>query len=125
MAVVLDSNRVPLEAGIPAAVNPVDGAGRSSPRGATNLSGGVNFSPFSRGASDAELLFFDREAEESVNFVTCHDGFTLNDLVSDDHKHNDANGEGDSDGAKTTEAGTVALRVPRTTPQWRCCDTGR
>ncbi|MFC7218418.1 glycogen debranching protein GlgX [Streptomyces polyrhachis] len=34
----------------------------------------------------------------SVNFVTCHDGFTLRDLVSYDRKHNEANGEGDRDG---------------------------
>ena len=34
----------------------------------------------------------------SINFVTCHDGFTLNDLVSYDQKHNDANGEGNRDG---------------------------
>ena len=34
-----------------------------------------------------------REPEQSINFVTCHDGFTLNDLVSYDHKHNEANGE--------------------------------
>ncbi len=34
----------------------------------------------------------------SVNFVTCHDGFTLNDLVSYNQKHNDANGEGNRDG---------------------------
>ncbi|HEY4026706.1 MAG TPA: glycogen debranching protein GlgX [Candidatus Dormibacteraeota bacterium] len=34
----------------------------------------------------------------SINFVTAHDGFTLNDLVSYDHKHNDANGEGNRDG---------------------------
>jgi len=40
-----------------------------------------------------------REAEHSVNFVTCHDGFTLNDLVSYDRKHNDANGENSRDGA--------------------------
>ena len=33
-----------------------------------------------------------------VNFVTCHDGFTLRDLVSYDHKHNEANGEGNRDG---------------------------
>jgi len=33
----------------------------------------------------------------SVNFVTCHDGFTLNDLVSYNEKHNDANGEGNRD----------------------------
>src|SRR4029434_8256541 len=31
-----------------------------------------------------------REAEQSVNFVTCHDGFTLNDLVSYNEKHNEA-----------------------------------
>ncbi len=39
-----------------------------------------------------------REAEQSVNFVTCHDGFTLNDLVSYDCKHNEANGEQNRDG---------------------------
>jgi glycogen operon protein len=33
----------------------------------------------------------------SINFVTCHDGFTLNDLVSYNDKHNDANGEGNRD----------------------------
>jgi glycogen operon protein len=41
----------------------------------------------------------EREAEQSVNFVTCHDGFTLNDLVSYNRKHNDANGEENRDGA--------------------------
>src|SRR3989441_1151163 len=40
----------------------------------------------------------EREPEESVNFVTCHDGFTLNDLVSYDGKHNEANGEDNRDG---------------------------
>jgi glycogen debranching enzyme GlgX len=35
----------------------------------------------------------------SVNFVTCHDGFTLRDLVSYDHKHNEANGEDNRDGS--------------------------
>ena len=39
-----------------------------------------------------------REPEVSVNFVTCHDGFTLNDLVSYDDKHNEANGENNRDG---------------------------
>jgi len=39
-----------------------------------------------------------REAEQSINFVTCHDGFTLNDLVSYNHKHNEANGENNRDG---------------------------
>jgi isoamylase len=36
--------------------------------------------------------------ERSVNFVTCHDGFTLNDLVSYNVKHNESNGEGNRDG---------------------------
>jgi len=39
-----------------------------------------------------------REAELSINFVTCHDGFTLNDLVSYNEKHNAANGEDNRDG---------------------------
>jgi len=37
--------------------------------------------------------------ESSINFVTCHDGFTLNDLVSYERKHNEANGEHNRDGA--------------------------
>ena len=41
----------------------------------------------------------DREPEQSINFVTCHDGFTLNDLVSYNTKHNEANGEGNRDGS--------------------------
>jgi glycogen operon protein len=36
--------------------------------------------------------------ECSINFITCHDGFTLNDLVSYRHKHNEANGEDEHDG---------------------------
>ncbi|MEB3184716.1 MAG: isoamylase, partial [Cyanobacteriota bacterium] len=40
-----------------------------------------------------------REAEESVNFITCHDGFTLADLVSFNGKHNEANGEANRDGS--------------------------
>jgi isoamylase len=40
-----------------------------------------------------------REPEQSVNFVTCHDGFTLNDLVSYNAKHNEANREQNRDGS--------------------------
>ena len=40
-----------------------------------------------------------REPEHSINFVTCHDGFTLNDLVSYNEKHNEANGEHNRDGS--------------------------
>ena len=40
----------------------------------------------------------EREPEQSINFITCHDGFTLNDLVSYNQKHNEANGEENRDG---------------------------
>lgn len=40
----------------------------------------------------------EREPEQSINFITCHDGFTLNDLVSYNYKHNEANGEDNRDG---------------------------
>jgi len=64
-----------------------------------------------------------RRPYASVNFVTCHDGFTLNDLVSYNQKHNDANGEGNRDGSDnnmswncgeegpTTNAEILALRA--------------
>ncbi len=40
----------------------------------------------------------EREPEQSINFITCHDGFTLNDLVSYNYKHNESNGEDNRDG---------------------------
>jgi len=40
----------------------------------------------------------DKTPDNSINFITCHDGFTLEDLVSYDHKHNLANGEDNRDG---------------------------
>ncbi|MFE9248335.1 glycogen debranching protein GlgX [Streptomyces sp. NPDC007088] len=40
-----------------------------------------------------------RSPQASVNYVTAHDGFTMRDLVSYDHKHNEANGEGNRDGS--------------------------
>jgi len=65
----------------------------------------------------------DREPNRSINFITCHDGFTLNDLVSYTQKHNEANREQNRDGADvnfswncgvegpTTDAAVEALRV--------------
>ena len=44
----------------------------------------------------------EREPEQSINFVTCHDGFTLNDLVSYNSKHNEANGEATATAWTTT-----------------------
>ncbi|MFL5339583.1 MAG: glycogen debranching protein GlgX [Gemmataceae bacterium] len=57
-----------------------------------------------------------REAEQSVNFVTCHDGFTLNDLVSFDHKHNEANGEDNRDGANDNCSWNCGFEGPTDDP---------
>ena len=54
----------------------------------------------------------EREAEASVNFVTCHDGFTLNDLVSYNQKHNEANGESDRDGASDNRSYNWGVEGP-------------
>ncbi len=60
--------------------------------------------------------------ESSINFVTCHDGFTLNDLVSYRYRHNEVNGENNRDGSadnfsenygaegETADAATEAVR---------------
>lgn len=42
--------------------------------------------------------FSGRQPQHSINFITCHDGFTLHDLVAYNHKHNEENGEGNRDG---------------------------
>jgi glycogen operon protein len=54
----------------------------------------------------------EREAEESVNFVTCHDGFTLNDLASYNLKHNEANGEGNRDGVNDNRSWNCGVEGP-------------
>ncbi|HEX9168273.1 MAG TPA: 4-alpha-glucanotransferase, partial [Roseiarcus sp.] len=58
----------------------------------------------------------DREAEASVNFVTCHDGFTLNDLVSYDRKHNEANGENNRDGSDNNISWNHGVEGPTDDP---------
>ena len=58
-----------------------------------------------------------REAEQSVNFVTCHDGFTLNDLVSYDQKHNEANGEDNRDGANDNRSWNCGVEGPSDDPE--------
>jgi glycogen operon protein len=57
-----------------------------------------------------------REAEQSLNFVTCHDGFTLNDLVSYNQKHNDANGEDNRDGANDNRSWNCGVEGPTDDP---------
>ncbi|HET8574311.1 MAG TPA: glycogen debranching protein GlgX [Edaphocola sp.] len=51
-----------------------------------------------RFTGSADLYKDDRYPTSSINFVTAHDGFTLRDLVSYNHKHNEANGENNEDG---------------------------
>jgi glycogen operon protein len=53
-----------------------------------------------------------REPEQSVNFVTCHDGFTLNDLVSYNGKHNEANDENNRDGADDNRSWNCGVEGP-------------
>ena len=57
-----------------------------------------------------------REPQASVNFVTCHDGFTLNDLVSYDAKHNEANGEGNRDGNDQNLSWNCGVEGPTNDP---------
>ena len=54
----------------------------------------------------------EREPEQSINFVTCHDGFTLNDLVSYNDKHNEANGEDNRDGANDNRSWNCGVEGP-------------
>jgi isoamylase len=54
----------------------------------------------------------DREPEQSINFVTCHDGFTLNDLVSYNHKHNQDNGEWNRDGSDVNYSWNCGVEGP-------------
>ena len=57
-----------------------------------------------------------RRPVASINFVTCHDGFTLNDLVSYNHKHNEANGEGNRDGTDDNRSWNCGTEGPTDDP---------
>ncbi|HLX44556.1 MAG TPA: glycogen debranching protein GlgX [Bryobacteraceae bacterium] len=58
----------------------------------------------------------EREAEVSVNFVTSHDGFTLNDLVSYSAKHNEANRESNRDGTNDNRSWNCGVEGPSADP---------
>ena len=55
-----------------------------------------------------------REAEESINFVSCHDGFTLNDVVTFNCKHNQENGEYNRDGHDDNRSWNCGCEGPTT-----------
>ena len=70
------------------------------------------------GSSDI-YQWSDRKAYASVNFVTAHDGFTLRDLVSYEHKHNEANGEQNRDGSDDNLSRNWGVEGPTDDPHIR------
>ena len=83
-------------------------------RGEPGLLGAVA----SRIGGSADL--YERHGElpiNSINFVTCHDGFTLNDLVSYNQKHNEANGEDNRDGAAENLSWNCGVEGPSDSPE--------
>jgi isoamylase len=61
-------------------------------------------------------LYSGRGATASINFLTAHDGFTLNDLVSYNEKHNEANGEGNGDGSNDNYSWNCGWEGPTDDP---------
>ena len=67
-----------------------------------------------------------RLPKASINFVTCHDGFTLEDLVSYNEKHNEANGEDNRDGADDNISWNCGVEGPtRRSATYSLCATAR
>lgn len=58
----------------------------------------------------------DREPNRSINFITCHDGFTLNDLVSYNQKHNEANLQNNQDGMDANYSWNCGVEGPAEGP---------
>ena len=68
-------------------------------------------------------LYASRGPTASINFITCHDGFTLYDLVAYNDKHNDANGEGNRDGANDNNSWNCGWEGPTEDPGIRAMRT--
>jgi glycogen operon protein len=72
----------------------------------------------SRFTGSSDLYLSDgRNPHASINFVTAHDGFTLRDLVSYDHKHNEANGDDNNDGSDDNRSWNCGVEGPTDDPQ--------
>src|SRR5262245_1153014 len=81
--------------------------------GAGNLIGDVG----GRMTGSADLFNHDgRSPRASINHVTVHDGFTLADLVSYSHKHNEANGEENHDGSDDNDSTNCGVEGPTSDP---------
>jgi glycogen operon protein len=75
--------------------------------------GGLTSEFATRLAGSSDLYQDDgRRPSASINFITCHDGFSLHDLVSYNHKHNEANGENNRDGANDNESWNCGAEGP-------------
>lgn len=61
-----------------------------------------------------------RKSWASVNFITAHDGYTLNDLVSYNEKHNEANGENNQDGTSNNFSWNCGVEGPTADPEIGC-----
>ncbi|HJU04168.1 MAG TPA: glycogen debranching protein GlgX [Nitrospiraceae bacterium] len=79
--------------------------------------GGI-LSEFATRLSGSSDLYQDdgRKPYASINFVTCHDGFNLNDLVSYNEKHNEANGENNQDGTNDNQSWNCGVEGPTDDP---------
>jgi glycogen operon protein len=79
---------------------------------------GGTFSELATRLSGSSDLYQDdgRKPYASINFITCHDGFTLNDLVSYNEKHNEANGEENRDGANDNNSWNCGVEGPTDDP---------
>lgn len=78
-------------------------------RGETGMAGALA----TRMCGSADLYEHSRQSPlHSINFITCHDGFTLWDLVSYNQKHNDANGEGNRDGSNDNFSWNCGVEGP-------------
>jgi glycogen operon protein len=73
-------------------------------------------------SGSADLYEFSgRRPFASINFVTAHDGFTLEDLVSYERKHNEANGEGNRDGHEPNHSTNCGVEGPSSDPDVLAC----
>ncbi len=70
-----------------------------------------------RVAGSSDLYGATRRPSASINFITAHDGFTLRDLVSYEHKHNEANGEGNRDGSDDNRSWNCGVEGPADDPE--------
>jgi isoamylase len=79
--------------------------------------GGTGSELATRLAGSSDLYQDDgRKPYASINFITCHDGFTLQDMVSYNDKHNEANGEDNRDGASDNNSWNCGVEGPTEDP---------